>query len=136
LILVVIMSLSQRISDLASAIGRQVKTRISADHPGVARGWVSFGYVSNKIVILSSFNVHSVTRDSTGKYRVTFATPMKDANYCWTAFARNSGSQSTLKVASARVTAEAKTADYVEVICTSQAGTLSDTTELNLVVYR
>ena len=132
----VLMSLSQRISDLAAAIGRQVKTRISADHPGVARAWVSFGYVGNRTVILSSFNVQSVARDSTGKYRVTFATPMKDANYCWSAFARNSGSQSTLKVVSARINAEAKTDDYVEVICSSQSGTLSDTTELNLVVYR
>ena len=130
------MSLSHRISDLAAAIGRQVKTRISADHPGVARAWVSFGYVGNRIVILSYFNVQSVTRDSTGKYRVTFATPMRDANYCWSAFARNSGSQSTLKVVSARINAEAKTDDYVEVICSSQSGTLSDTTELNLVVYR
>ncbi|MFZ4481684.1 MAG: hypothetical protein ACOYNZ_17520 [Rhodoferax sp.] len=130
------MSLSQRIADLAGAIGRQVKTRISADHPGVARAWVSFGYVGSATVILASFNVQSVTRSAAGKYRVTFATPMKDANYCWSAFARNAGSQTTLKVASARVTAEVKTTDYVEVICASQAGTLSDTSELNLMVYR
>ncbi|MCX7246653.1 MAG: hypothetical protein NTX31_03100, partial [Burkholderiales bacterium] len=63
------MSLSQRIADLAAAIGRQVKTRISADHPGVARAWVSFGYASNRITIRSSFNVRSVTREATGKYR-------------------------------------------------------------------
>ena len=132
----VLMSLSQRISDLAAAIGRQVKTRISADHPGVARAWVSFGYVGSTTMVWAGFNVQSVTRSATGKYRVTFATPMKDVNYCWTAFARNSGSQTTLKVASARVTAEAKTTEYVEVICASQAGTLSDTSEFNLMVYR
>lgn len=130
------MSLSHRIADLAAAIGAQIKVRIKADHPGLARAWVSFGFVGNKVVIGASFNVQSVTRDSTGKYRVNFASAMTDANYCWNAFARNSGSQSTLKVASARINAEAKTAEYVEVICSSQAGTLSDTTELNLVVYR
>ena len=130
------MNLSQSISDLASAIGRQIKTRISAEHPGVARAWVSFGYVGSTTMVWASFNVQCVTRMAAGKYRVSFATPMQDANYCWTAFARNSGSQSTLKVASARVTAESKTADYVEVICASQAGTLSDTSELNLMVYR
>ena len=130
------MSLSHRISDLAAAIGRQVKTRISADHPGVARAWVSFGYASNRITIRSSFNVRSVTREATGKYRVTFASAMSDADYCWCAFARNTGSQSTLKFASARVNAEAKTADYVEVICSSQSGSLTDTTEMNLMVYR
>ena len=130
------MSLSQRISDLAAAIGRQFKTCISADHPGVARAWVSFGYASNRITIRSSFNVRSVTREATGKYRVTFASAMSDADYCWSAFARNTGSQSTLKFASARVNAEAKTADYVEVICSTQAGSLTDTTEMNLMVYR
>jgi len=130
------MTLARNIADLAAAIGRAIKSRITADHPGVARAWVSFGSVGNAIVIRASFNVQSVTRVVTGKYRVTFATPMFDADYCWTAFARNAGNQSTLKFAAARVTAEAKTADYVEVICATQAGTLSDTTELNLTVFR
>ena len=130
------MSLSQRIADLAAAIGAQIKVRIKADHPGLARAWVSFGYASNRITIRSSFNVRSVTREATGKYRVTFASTMSDADYCWSAFARNTGSQSTLKFASARVNAEAKTADYVEVICSSQSGSLTDTTEMNLMVYR
>ena len=130
------MSLSQRIADLAAAISRQIKTRISAEHPGLARAWVSFGFIGARIVILSSFNVKGVSRESLGKYRVTFAVPMGDADYCWSAFARNAGSQYSLKFAAARITAEAKTADYVEVICATQAGTLSDTTEMNLVVYR
>jgi hypothetical protein len=34
------------------------------------------------------------------------------------------------------VSADLKTATYVDVICASQAGTLSDTTELNLTVWR
>ena len=130
------MTLARNIADLAAAIGRAIKSRITADHPGVARAWVSFGSVGNAIVIRASFNVQSVTRVATGQYRVTFATPMFDADYCWTAFARNAGNQSTLKFAAARVTAEAKTANYVEVICATQAGTLSDTTELNLTVFR
>ena len=130
------MSLSPRIADLAAAIGAQIKVRIKADHPGLARAWVSFGYASNRITIRSSFNVRSVTREATGKYRVTFASAMSDADYCWSALARNTGSQSTLKFASARVNAEAKTADYVEVICSSQSGSLTDTTEMNLMVYR
>ena len=130
------MTLARNIADLAAVIGREIKSRITADHPGVARAWVSFGSVGNATVIRASFNVQSVTRVATGKYRVTFATPMFDTDYCWTAFARNAGNQSTLKFAAARVTAEAKTANYVEVICATQAGTLSDTTELNLTVFR
>ena len=88
------------------------------------------------MVIRAAYNVQSVTRIATGRYRVTFQTPMPDADYCWTAFARNAGHQSVMKFASARVNAEAKTADFVEVICVTQAGTLSDTTELNLTVFR
>jgi len=61
---------------------------------------------------------------------------MTDANYCWQAFARNSGNQSAMKHAGARATAEAKTAQFVEVICTTANGTLTDTTELNLSVWR
>ena len=88
------------------------------------------------MVIRAAYNVQSVTRIANGRYRVTFHTPMPDADYCWTAFARNAGNQSVMKFASARVNAEAKTTDSVEVICVTQAGTLSDTTELNLTVFR
>lgn len=39
------MSLASRISALASRVGLEVKTKIDATHPGVARAWVCFGYV-------------------------------------------------------------------------------------------
>ena len=130
------MSLARSIARLAAAIGREIKTRITADHPSVAKAWVCFGYVGSQVVIRAAYNVQSVTRIANGRYRVTFHTPMPDADYCWTAFARNAGNQSVMKFASARVNAEAKTTDSVEVICVTQAGTLSDTTELNLTVFR
>lgn len=130
------MTLARNIADLATAIGREIKSRITAEHPGVAKAWVCFGYVGNRLVIRAAFNVQSVTRIAAGKYRVTFATRMPDTSYCWTAFARNAGNQSALKFAAARVNAEAKTTHYVEVICATQAGMLSDTTELNLTVFR
>ncbi len=102
----------------------------------MARAWVCFGTEGNQAVIQSAFNVHSVVRVATGKYRVVFAEPMPDDGYCWLAFARNAGRQSSMKAAAARVRAEAKTAAFVEVICTTAAGTLSDTSEFNLMVYR
>lgn len=130
------MNLATRIADLAAAVATEIRSRITADHPGVAKAWVCFGYVGSQVVVRKAFNVHSVTRTAKGVYRVTFANAMPDANYCWQAFARNEGSASTLKFASARVRADLKTATYVDVICASQAGTLSDTTELNLTVWR
>ncbi len=134
------MSLAQHVTELAQRLALELKTRITADHPGVAKAWVCFGVTGtgNKasVVVRAGFNVHSVTRISTGKFRVTFSSPMTDANYCWQAFARNAGNQSAMKHAGARATAEAKTDQFVEVVCTTAAGTLTDTTELNLTVWR
>ncbi len=130
------MSLTGNIAELAAAIAQEVRTRITADHPGLARAWVCFGTVSDQAVIRSAFNVQSVERLAAGRYRVVFTEPMPDDAYCWTAFARNAGRQSAMKSASARARAEAKTAAFVEVICTTAAGTLTDTSELNLIVFR
>ena len=129
------MNLATRIADLAAAVATEIRARITADHPGVAKAWVCFGFVGEKVVVRSAFNVQSVVRTAKGKYRVTFATAMVDANYCWQAFARNAGNQSSMKHAAARSSAETKTAHFVEVICTTQAGSLTDTTELNLSVW-
>ena len=45
------MSLASRISALASRVGLEVKTKIDATHPGVARAWVCFGYVGTQVVV-------------------------------------------------------------------------------------
>lgn len=130
------MSLTGNIAELAAAIAQEVRARITADHPGLARAWVCFGTAGDQPVIRSAFNVQSVVRLATGRYRVVFAEPMPDDGYCWLAFARNAGRQSSMKAAAARVRAEAKTEAFVEVICTTAAGTLSDSSEFNLMVYR
>ena len=130
------MSLVQKISDLATAIGVEVKSRITAYHPGVAKAWVCFGYAGGQMVVRAGYNVQSVIRLATGKYRVNFTRAMPDAKYAWHAFARQGGGQASMQFAAARTTAEAKTPDYVEVICATQAGTLSDTPEMNLMVLR
>lgn len=130
------MSLARKITDLAARIGQEMKNLVTPDHPGVAKAWANFGVVKGAVIVRASFNVESVTRIATGKYRVTFTTPFQDANYCWLAFARNAGSQSSMKVATARASAEAKTPAYVELICTTAAGTLADSSEINLTVFR
>jgi len=134
------MNLVQHIAELAQRLAFELKTRITADHPGVAKAWVCFGVSGSgsqaTVIVRAGFNVQSVTRTSTGRFRVTFNSPMLDDNYCWQAFARNAGSQSALKFAAARVLTEAKTTQFVEVICATSSGTLSDTTEINLTVWR
>lgn len=46
---------------------------------GIAKAWVN--YNGSTQTINSSFNVSSVTRNSTGYYTVTFTTAMPNANY-------------------------------------------------------
>jgi len=130
------MSLVQRVADLAARVGDVVASKIDATHPGLARAWVCFGYVGNQIVVRGSHNVASVTRTAAGRYRVTFATPMPDANYCWTALARSSVDTGQQRIAVVRATADAKTAHYVDISCTTAASSFADSSEVNLVVYR
>jgi hypothetical protein len=130
------MSLASRISTLASRIGLEVKAKIDATHPGLARAWVSFGYVGTQVVIFASFNVASVTRIATGRYRVNFTTAMRDANYCWTALARSNASSGQQRMVIVRTGTELKTVQYVEVACSTAAAALDDSAEINVVVYR
>ena len=130
------MDLARRIANLAARVAVELKSRITADHPGVAKAWVDFGLVKGQVIVRASYNIASVMRLAKGKYRIVFATPFIDASYCWSAFARNAGNQASMKFAAARATADTKTRHYVEVICTTSAGTLSDSTEINLVIFR
>jgi hypothetical protein len=130
------MSLAARIAALASRIGIEVQTKIDATHPGLARAWVCFGHVGNQIVVRAAHNVSSVTRTAAGCYRVSFATPMPDANYCWTALARSSTNSGTQRIAVVRATSDQKTVQHVDIACATAGGSFADSTEINLVVYR
>jgi hypothetical protein len=130
------MSLASRISMLASRIGLEIKNKIDADHPGLAKAWVCFGYVDGQIVILASYNVASVTRTATGRYRITFALGMPDTSYCWTALVRSSTNSSTQRIAIVRSTSDQKTTQYVDISCATASASFSDSTEINLTVFR
>ncbi|MFN4342885.1 MAG: hypothetical protein ACK4FE_12760 [Azonexus sp.] len=130
------MSLAARIALLASRIGLEVKAKIDATHPGLARAWASFGYVGNQVVVRAAYNVAGVTRLAAGRYRVTFATAMPDANYCWTALARSSTNTGTQRLAIVRATSDQKTPQYVDISCATTSASFDDSTEINLTVFR
>ena len=130
------MSLASSIAALATRIGFEVKTKIDATHPGIARVWVSFGYVGGQVVIASAHNVASVVRTAAGRYRVRFAVAMPDTNYCWTAIARSSVNSGQQRVAIVRASSDLKNAQYVDISCATPASSFDDSTEINLVVYR
>ena len=130
------MSLAFGIAALAARIGIEVKAKIDATHPGLARAWVCFGYVGSKIVVRASHNVASVTRTAAGRYRVTFAMTMPDTNYCWTALARSSTNSGTQRIAIVRSSTDQKTAQYVDITCATTSASFDDSSEINLLVYR
>ena len=130
------MSLATRITALASRIGLEVKTKIDASHPGVAKAWVCFGYAGGQVVIRASYNVGSITRLGTGRYRVPFANAMPNADYCWVA--------STLKdtnifgvmqrIALVRASGDTQTAQHLDVSCASSTAA-TDADEFNVTVF-
>jgi len=130
------MSLVAQLSALATRIGTEIKGLIRPDHPGLARAWANFGYVGGAMDLRAAHNVASVTRLSTGRYRVTFAVPFADADYCWVATGRSNTATKTIRFAAARSTADGKTTTALELVCISSSDSLADTTEINLVVYR
>lgn len=130
------MSLTAKVSALAIRLACEIKTLVRPEHPGLARAWVTFGYVGGAIQIAASHNVARVTRQAAGRYRISFATPFADASYCWIAFARSTVNSGTARMALARQTSEAKTARFVEVACATGSSSFADTSEMNVVVYR
>ena len=129
------MSLATRLTALASRIGLEVKTKINASHPGVAKAWVCFGYVSNQVVIRASYNAASVTRLATGRYRVTFANAMPNADYCWVASTlKNTTILGLQRIALVRASADTKTAQHLDVSCASPTAA-TDADEFNVTVF-
>ena len=60
---------------------------------GIAKAWVNFDG-SATVSIRASFNVSSVTRNTTGKYTVNFTTAMPSANYVISGTAVNTATSS------------------------------------------
>lgn len=130
------MSLTAKVSALAIRLAREIKPLVRPEHPGLARAWVTFGYVGGAIQIAASYNVSGVTRQAAGRYRITFARPFADAHYCWFAFARSTVNSGTARRALARSTTDVKTASAIDVACATGSTSFADTSEMNVVVYR
>jgi hypothetical protein len=129
------MSLVRNLADLAARIAMELKTKVTPAHAGVAKAWASFGQQGANARLFAGFNIAAVERQGVGRYRLVFSTPFADANYCWQAFARNSGQRDSVKLAIARVRGDVKTANSLELSIVSISGTPVDSAEINLVVF-
>jgi hypothetical protein len=130
------MSLVAQLAALVARIGAEIKGLIRPDHPGLARAWANFGYVGGAVDLRAAHNVASVARLATGRYRVAFASPFADTDYCWVATGRSNVATGTIRFAAARSNTDGKTTTTLDIVCVSGAGSLADSTEISLVVYR
>jgi hypothetical protein len=67
---------------------------VSSSSTQLCKAWVNFNGVTTA-TIRASYNVSSVTRNSTGNYTVNFTTSMTDANYSAQATAGNYNASNT-----------------------------------------
>lgn len=125
------MSLSERLAALVAAIAEELKARVTASHPGLAKAWVRFGAAHGRIALHAAHAVDGVQRLSRGRYLVQFAVAFPDEHYLWTAQAQGIGGQ-PLRLADAAL----KSRRHLELVCTDADGFTAEARELNLVVYR
>ena len=90
---------------------------------GIAKAWVN--YDSTNQVINASFNVSSVTYQSTGNFTVNFTTAMPNANYCVTTCTVSTGVSAPVLVVDA--TSAAPTTSAVRVAMGDSAGLKNQT---------
>lgn len=65
---------------VAAGDDSRITNAVQSSNPALCTAWVNFSG-ANPATIRSSLNVSSVTRLSTGKYQIIFASPMANANY-------------------------------------------------------
>lgn len=105
---------------------------------GIAKAWVTWNGSTN--VINGSFNVTSITKNTTGDYTINFTTAMSNATYSVTTSAGSNNTtngQAVLNVAqtSAASGAVTKTTTQLRVVSSNgSVGTLADFGELNVMV--
>lgn len=62
----------------------------------LCRAWVNFNGTTSPGTIRASFNVGSVTKNSTGNYTINFTTAMSDANYAATGMCNDNGNTTSI----------------------------------------
>lgn len=132
------MSLSDRVTDLAQAFGRELKSRAPSDHPGVARAWVCLADDGATLVptILSSHNVATVERLGRGHYRLYFERPLADACYGWIGQGWYDNWWTWRGPWPCRLKVLSRSSGSIEFICHTALGLPTSACELTLMLWR
>lgn len=96
---------------------------------GIAKAWVNFAGASG--TRNASFNVSSVTRNSTGNYTVNFTTAMVDANYTWAVNANGLGAGNGYFTGNSTT----PTTSALSVLTILSTGTYNDPTSVVVTVF-
>ncbi len=104
--------------ETATDLGRPVVPGLMHHHPGVAKAQAFFGIVAGAPVLVSSYNVSSITDVGTGLFNVNFTTPFSSAN--WAPIATPSAAVARL------IVINTQSASLVQLSVRDDGGTPSD----------
>tara|TARA_B100001059_G_C17810983_1_gene572235 strand:+ start:648 stop:1133 length:486 start_codon:yes stop_codon:yes gene_type:complete len=104
---------------------------------GLAQAWINLDGTDNSI--RSSFNVSSITDNTTGDYSVNFTTALADANFAVGGSCAETGSTGNADffLAGGRQTAYAtlRATTFVRVVCCTAGGAQQDPNIMSVVVH-
>lgn len=104
-----------------------------------ARAWVTFDGSPGATTILSSVNVSSVVRNSTGDYTITFTSAMPNANYAVSATAQSNNASlaflAYIDTATVTTTAVQIQVAYFSFPSSGSNTAASDSTRVSVVVF-
>ena len=107
---------------------------------GSAKAWVLFNGVSGSVAIRASYNVSSVTRNSTGNYTTNFTNTLTDANYTLSGSAEGSGSNAVVPMLYASGGANTplglKSASQCQIVTTAQGSGALDFAYISFIFHR
>jgi hypothetical protein len=106
----------------AAKLGTTEQTRI-------AKAWVNFDGTTSPGTIRSSYNVSSITKNSTGNYTVNFTTAMSDANFSVSGIYYTSGTAVSVMQAYNYTTAQ------VQILMYNGAAAIIDGNPISIQVF-
>ena len=121
-----------KVSTLADTSGANTSTPAAIAN-GIAKAWVNFNGTGT-VAIRASYNVSSITDNGTGDYTVNFTTALADANY---AIAGDAGGTSGGGVTISDYShGTARSSSSARIACVSSGGTLSDSAQVAVSIFR
>ncbi len=121
-----------KVTTLADSAGANTSTPAEIAS-GRAKAWVNFNGTGT-VAIRASYNVSSITDNGVGDYTVNFTTALADANYSYQLQAR--ATASNFLFGGAQNTNVKTSSAFQFVIIQSTAGTLVDSSEVNVAIFR